>query len=315
MEKYTEKDYVKVAVMYYDEGMTQAEIAKKLKVSRSLISKILIDAREAKIVEVFINSQSVVTAKLEREIEKRFNVSSVVVVDTDGLSVAEIKRKVSRAAAGHCESYIKRNTNIRSIGVSWGETLKYMIDYFPYVSYPQIHIYPLVGGMGNEYFYLHSNQLVQTLAQKMGALAHYLYVPAMVSSVSLKEELERDSTISCVMDESRNVDFAIVGLASLIEESTMTRTGYISHDDVEQFKQLGIIGDINSQFFGRHGESDFEINRHVVGLSIEDIKNIPAVMAVSYGEEKADAIKVALENQLLNMLVTTDKTAKKLLSM
>lgn len=53
MENYTEKDYVKVAIMYYDEGMTQAEIAKKMGVSRSLVSKILIDAREAKIVEIF----------------------------------------------------------------------------------------------------------------------------------------------------------------------------------------------------------------------------------------------------------------------
>lgn len=315
MEKYTEKDYVKVAVMYYDEGMTQAEIAKKLQVSRSLISKILIDAREAKIVEVFINSQSVVTAKLEREIEKRFNVENVVVVDTDGLSLAETKRKVSRAAASYCESYVKRNTNIRSIGVSWGETLKSMIDYFPYVSYPQMHIYPLVGGMGNEYFYLHSNQLVQTLAQKMGATAHYLYVPAMVSSVILKEELERDTTISCVMDESREVDLAIVGLAALVEDNTMMRTRYISQEDVAKFKRLGIVGDINSQFFGSQGESDFEVNQHVLGLSIEDIKRIPAVMAVSYGEEKEVAIKIALENQMLNMLVTTDKTAQKLLEM
>ncbi|RAV23940.1 sugar-binding transcriptional regulator, partial [Staphylococcus warneri] len=47
MSKSEERNMVKVATLYYKEGLTQAQIAKKMGVSRSLISKWLIDARKA----------------------------------------------------------------------------------------------------------------------------------------------------------------------------------------------------------------------------------------------------------------------------
>ena len=315
MENYTEKDYVKVAIMYYDEGMTQAEIAKKMGVSRSLVSKILIDAREAKIVEIFINSQSVFTTKLERELEQRFGLQDVVVIDTVGLTATEIKRRVSRAAATYIESHLRKHPQIGRIGISWGETLRHLVNYLPYVNHSDFHIYPLIGGMGNEHFYLHSNQLVQILSQKMRATAHYLYVPAMVSSIALKKELEQDSTISRVLEEGKKVDLALFGMASLEENSTMMETGYISAEEAKRFKEeMGVVGDINSQFFGQDGQSILGINEHVMGVSLEDLKQIPTKVVIAYGLAKAEAIRVGIEHQMADILITTDETAQEILS-
>ncbi len=315
MENYTEKDYVKVAIMYYDEGMTQAEIAKKLGVSRSLVSKMLIDAREAKIVEIFINSQSVYTTTLERELEQRFGLQDAVVVDTVGLTSLETRRRISRMAANYVESYIRRNSAIRRIGISWGESLRQLVNYLPYVNHSDFHVYPLIGGMGNEYFYLHSNQLVQTMAQKMRATAHYLYVPAMVSSIALKKELERDLTISRVLEEGKKVDVALFGMASLEENSTMMETGYITAEDAQHFKRdLGVIGDINSQFFDQNGQSILGINEQVMGVCLEDIKQIPTKIVTAYGLAKAQAIRVGIKNQMADILITTDETAQAILT-
>ncbi|MGT2946226.1 sugar-binding transcriptional regulator [Streptococcus chenjunshii] len=314
MDNYTEKDYVKVAVMYYDEGMTQAEIAKKIGVSRSLVSKMLIDAREAKIVEVFINSPSVFTTKLERELEETYGLKDAVVVDTVGLTAVEVKRKVSRSAAKYLEAYLKKHPELKRLGISWGETLRHAIDYFPYTNHSQLHIYPLIGGMGNEHFYLHSNQIVQTLAQRMRAEAHYLYVPAMVSSAALKKELERDATISSVLNESKQVDLALLGMAPLEEGSTMTVTGYIKLEDIKRFKSLGIIGDINSQFFDAKGASALEVNQRVMGLNLEELRQIPTRLVLAYGEKKAGAVRVGLEHHMLDILITTDATAQAILA-
>lgn len=313
MEKGTEKDYVKVAVMYYDEGLTQAEIAKMMNVSRSLVSKMLIDAREAKIIEVFINSQSILSAKLERELEEKYGLLAAVVVDTEGLTATEIPRKVGKEAAIFFESYIKRNPNVRKIGVSWGKSLRHLVDYISFSYTPDMDIYPLVGGMGTEHFNLHSNQLVQCLSQKLKAKAHYLYVPAMVSSNGLREELKNDSTISSVMKESREVDFAMLGVAALTDDSTLVTTGYINMDELEELRKNGNIGDINSQFFNQKGEAFSELNQRVMGLSIEEIKKIPVVAAISHGKEKIEAIKVGLDNQFFNILITTDVTAREIL--
>ena len=70
MEKLNEKEIVKIASMYYEEGLTQAEIARQRGVSRSLISKILMDAKNEGIVEVIINSENAYTTGLERKLER-----------------------------------------------------------------------------------------------------------------------------------------------------------------------------------------------------------------------------------------------------
>lgn len=60
---------VKVAYMYYDENMTQQEIADKLGVSRPSVSRMLQKARQNGIVEIKIRYEGSFT-KLEDALEK-----------------------------------------------------------------------------------------------------------------------------------------------------------------------------------------------------------------------------------------------------
>lgn len=61
---------VEIAKMYYEEDLTQNEIAKRLGVSRPLVSKMLADAKEAGIVTIQINSPFVSNDFLMEEIKK-----------------------------------------------------------------------------------------------------------------------------------------------------------------------------------------------------------------------------------------------------
>ena len=54
------KQLAKIARMYYEEDMTQAAIARKLNMSRSLVSKLLTKARDKGIVKIkFVMNQIV----------------------------------------------------------------------------------------------------------------------------------------------------------------------------------------------------------------------------------------------------------------
>lgn len=77
---------------------------------------------------------------------------------------------------------------------------------------------------------------------------------------------------------------------------------------------MGVVGDINSQFFGQDGQSILGINEHVMGVSLEDLKQIPTKVVISYGVAKADAIRVGIEHQMADILITTDETAQEILS-
>lgn len=59
--------------MYYSEGKTQAEIAKKMNISRPVISKMLQLARQEGIVEIYVKDENAHSIALALEIEKNIN--------------------------------------------------------------------------------------------------------------------------------------------------------------------------------------------------------------------------------------------------
>ena len=143
MSKSEERNMVKVATLYYKEGLTQAQIAKKMGVSRSLISKWLIDARKAGFIEFFINSENIYAIELETELEKKFALSFVKVVDTTNLSYPEIEKMVGQIAAISLKDKIAA---AKTIGISWGKSIKSLVTQFPFENYPDTTFIPLIGG-------------------------------------------------------------------------------------------------------------------------------------------------------------------------
>ncbi|MGO4927119.1 sugar-binding transcriptional regulator [Fundicoccus sp. Sow4_D5] len=310
MEKLNDKEIVKIASMYYEEGLTQAEIARQRGVSRSLISKILMDAKNEGIVEIIINSENAYTASIERKLEKQFNLKNAIIIDSFNLSHDEIKKMASQQAALYLKSIVE---DYRSIGISWGNSLRGLVDHFPFINHPDVSVLPLIGGLSDDYFDIQSNQLCYDLARKMRGKAKYLYAPALVSNQVLHEELSNNRAIQSVLEEGRFVELALVGISSLDQETNMRRIGYLSVEDVSELAEKEVVGVINSRFFDKTGtEVKADINQNVLGVSLTDLADIPLVMTVVYGDRKAEAVKTALDNRLINVLVTTDTLAEKI---
>lgn len=308
MEKIGENEIVKIATMYYEEGMTQSEIARKRGVSRSLISKIIVEAKRDGIVEIVINSSSVYTAKLERELEEKYQLKNAIVIDTFNLNKDEIKKIASQQAG----LYLKKIApQYKKIGLSWGNSLRGLVDSFPYTNHQEATILPLIGGLSDDYFDIQSNQLSYDLARKMRAKAKYLYSPALVSNSLIREELSNNNAIQSILEAGKEVDLALIGISSLDQESNMRRLGFLSEEDVVDLRRHNAVGVINSRFYDNEGnETPNDINKNVIGLNLEDMKKIPDVMTVVYGDQKVDAIRVALESGMLNIIVTTDTIAE-----
>src|SRR5690625_7728172 len=84
---------VKAAKLYYFEGWTQAEIARKQNVSRPVISKMLNTAKKEGIVEIYIKDETLQTVELEQQLEKKYDLKEVIVVSTAGYSPEMADRK------------------------------------------------------------------------------------------------------------------------------------------------------------------------------------------------------------------------------
>ncbi|MGM0168506.1 hypothetical protein IGI39_004261 [Enterococcus sp. AZ135] len=311
MNTFEEKNIIKIACLYYEDGLTQAQIAKIIGVSRSLVSKLLLDAREQGIVEITINSKNEYTSKLERSLEAVYGLKTAMVIDSKDLTNEEIEKVAANYGAHYLNGRLK---SINNIGISWGKGIRRVVDATIHSSNTEISVVPLIGGMGDSHVNIHSNQLCYDLARKIRGQSKYLYAPAMLSDEQLAIALRNNRTIKSVLDDGSSVDFAIVGLGNPYEGSTMEEIGYLGEKNIQQLENDHVLGDINSNFFDARGEKvDNEINKSIVGITLEDIRKIPQVMTIVDDLRRMRIAKIAIETNLINILVTTDKIAQALL--
>jgi DNA-binding transcriptional regulator LsrR (DeoR family) len=301
------RQLVKVSNMYYNDGLTQAQIAGKLGVSRPVISKLLQKAKDEGIVKVYIKDESVHSVELEQQIEKHFGLAEVVVVPNNGLTGERAKRAVGQAGANYISQNMK---DVKNIGISWGETLDHLVQEYPYERREEIKVVPLEGGMGVKEVQIHANQLANELAKKLHGTCTYLYAPAIVETEELKDRLMATQDIQTVLEIGRKVDIALIGIGNPFEESTLMKLGYLQEPDLNHLRKLGTVGDIGFRFFDGKGKPiNDTLNTKVIGVTLEELKDINKVICVVEGEHKVESVLGALRGQFIDVLITDERTA------
>ena len=306
------RQLVKVANLYYMDGWTQEQIAKKVGVSRPIISRILQKARDSKVVEVYIKDENIHTVELEQQLEKRYGLKDAIVVSTVGLTPDMVKKAVGQAGAYYLSKYLKKR-NVNQLGISWGSTLAELVKEYPFERKEQMNIVPLVGGMGTQHVEIHANQLAYELAKKMSCTCSYLYAPAIVETKELKERLVSMREISSVLDEGKKVDVALIGLGNPYKGS-MRKLGYLKDNDLKQLRKIGVVGDIGSRFFDESGVVvNHPLNDKVIALPLEQLKRVKEVIGVVEGTHKVESAQAALKANYLDVLIIDEQTALALL--
>nr|WP_263324672.1 sugar-binding transcriptional regulator [Neobacillus sp. Marseille-Q6967] len=300
---------VKVAQMYYDEGATQSEIAEKIGISRSLVSKVLTKAREEGIVEIIIHDDQIHQFRnLERKIERLYNLREVVCIESVGRESS--KKQLGEAASEYLLRVMKDG---QIIGLSSGTTLYEVAKAMNSAQvFPSVTVVPLVGGVGNERVDIHSNSIVAKIGSAIQAKYEFLHVPVMVDTKEAKEVLVRQPSISCTLHLAAQSNIAIVGIGGRPEESTMVKS-YMGPDHQEITNDQEIVGDICYNFINKFGKPVANSwNDRVIALELEKLKEIPLVIGVASGLEKVQAIKAALEGGLIHVLITDEVTGNAL---
>ena len=92
--------------------------------------------------------------------------------------------------------------------------------------------------------------------------------------------------------------------------------GYLTAADVRDLREQGVAGDILGQFFDADGKvADVPIHDRRIGIDLSDLKYIPKVVGVAGGLHKVPAILGALRGGFLDVLVTNELAAVRLLEL
>lgn len=298
---------VSTAKMYYEGGLSQQEISKRIHVSRPTVSRLLKQAIREGIVQIRINDLSTSALALARQIESQYGIDHAIVAPS-GRSLEESKQNVGAAAAMYLESTLANNA---LLAIAWGSTLGYVVKNIRRNVMKKANVIQLVGGVGNKTKDTDGNALALALADALNGDSYLLQAPFMVKSRVLKQLLMDEPHIQEHFERIRHADIALVGLGSSKPElSAQFRSGHITMEDTVRLNENGAIGDICGRYIDKEGNScQTELLDKMIAATFDDLKQIPKVIGVASGEEKKDVIAGALKGKYINILVTDNKAA------
>lgn len=310
---YDQKLIVKVANLYYKDNLTQEEIAKKLKVSKYQVNRIIKRAVETGIVKITIVDPTESITTVEEELEKRFDLKRAIVVDNQGLSDIELKSKLGQAAAKYLSEIVKDGD---VLGVAWGTTVNEVVKNMPNMLEKKVKVVQVTGGSHQLSVNLNCHDITRRFAKRFGVEPHLLYAPAVLDTKRLRDMLIKDSSIKGAFDLFDQVSIAVVGIGAIYPKliSTLVKTGHINEKDLKSLIAEGAIGDVFSHFFDAQGNpSDSDISDRIIAMSAKQLVNVPYSIGIAGGVLKAQAILGAIRGKFVNILVTDTTAARKII--
>lgn len=300
---------VRAATLYYMDGLSQAQVADAIGVSRSNISRVLAEARKVGIVEITIHDVHGRASELEDRVRARTGLEHVVVA-------RGADRSLSRVGALGAEWLQQHAPHEGKVAVSWGASVQAVVDAIePEAPRPGLEILPLVGGLSIVDSARDGNVLVRALATKLGARHRRLYAPAVVETESLRDALLAEPSIRSVLDDASKAEVALVGVGSIGAGASKAIVESVGLDDADRvaFDHAGVVGDCCTRFFDAQGaQVDSPVDRRVVAIDLERLTRIRTVVAVAAGARKAHAIAAGVAGGLFDALVIDEPLAETL---
>jgi deoxyribonucleoside regulator len=313
-----ENEYIsllsEVAILYYENDMTQSEIAKRLLTSRSKVSRLLKEAREKKIVEITINEPWERLLAIEGEFLKRFPLTHIRIINTKGCTYEMSLKKLGELTAYYIDCKINKNT---ILGMSWGNTIYHTVQSLKSNKNIPLTVVQIMGAALKDKPEIDGIDLAKQFAKTYGGKYHYLYAPLFVQDKEMKEKLIRDPYISDTLSLAKKASIILTSVGSI--DSTISNTAW--HSYINSYTQYslqasGAVGHIGGHFYDINGlKVDSILNDTIIGIDLEDFYNAPNVVCVAGSKEKAPAILGAVRGGYIKTLIIDDAAALRILEL
>jgi DNA-binding transcriptional regulator LsrR (DeoR family) len=303
----------KVARMYHERALSQAEIAELLNLSQSRISRLLKEASSRGIIRTVVVLPDGLHADLEDKLEEMYGLRDVVVVETGGTD--DVIPALGAAAAEYLDATLRGGDRI---GISsWSESLLRAVDVMRPKRLQVVDtVTQLVGGVGSPDVQMQATRLISRLADMTGARPQFLPSAGVLATPRIRDAIAEDSAVAEVVKSWQDLTLALVGIGALVPSSLLKRSGNALADaDLRELQARGAVGDVCLRYFdhmGQHIASPFD--ERVMGITPDDLKSIPRRLAVAGGIRKLSAIRAAVIGGWVNMLITDVDVARALVA-
>ena len=302
---------VEVAKMYYEQELTQADIASALGVSRPLISNMLHRAKELGIVNIEIRSPLRSDKELFNRLKKRYGLVDGLIIPANRNNLDFSLRNVVSQAALFVE---KKLANCQRIGLGWGNTVSQLINLFhvDLIGMDNQRVAcPLIGSMTSPSSDWHPNELARRLTERIGGQTVWLHAPAFPGTKENYKNFQVTEEFQYIYKCWQKLDIALVEIEaypSVPDQATAIRFGFALNT-----KQA--VGGLLSYFYDISGKIIEGENDYVIRIPLDFLRKVKRIFLICSGNTKVQALLGALKMDIVTHLVTDDITANTILEL
>lgn len=303
-----------IASWYYEEDLPQNEIAERIGRSRSMVSRLLQEARDLGLVEIRVRHPLKRDTVIEEQLQETFELKQAYVLAQPPADYKLILQRLGALGAQHLKEYLNDGV---CVGISWGTAVHAVVQAMTDFPLQGATVVQIIGALGYGDPMVDGPELARWLAQKLSASYRYLHAPLIVQDEALARALKQERSIAATIQRAGAVDVALVGIGSLdIATSSLQRAGYLDELTLRALQARGARGDILARPIDAEGRPlNLDLARRTIGLDLDTLRTIPTVIAVAGGAAKAPAILAALRGRYPDVLVTDATTATTVLEM
>jgi DNA-binding transcriptional regulator LsrR (DeoR family) len=304
--------YARVAWAYYNEEMTQAEIADRMGMTRARVNRILQECRDTGLVQIIINSEITGCAGAEHALEKAFGLSKAVVVPSPARE-RHLYTAIGRAAGTYLSARIRDG---QTLGLGWGTTLRASGRSLIQRNPGGIRIVSLFGGLPSSSTTT-PYDVASVFSRRLNAEeCYYIAAPMYAPSEQMRETLMTQKMFATIFEMGSEVDMALVGAGDLTNRSTNVNLGAITEDERVSLCEAGAVGEVFGVLLDRHGNRvEHTLNRRFMGPAFDRLPDAAVKILAAGGLHKVPVLRAALAGGYVDVLVTDELTAESLLAL
>lgn len=297
---------IDAARLYYERGLSQADVAGALGVSRPTVSKLIQHAKDRGFVTVTINDPRDDDSALADALRRTFGLTQVR-LSRSSSDAASTLSELGQAGADVLGEQVRDGD---LVGVTWGETMYAVARHLTPQPRTGVEMIALKGGSSLTSRSTGDAETIGLFCDAFHAHARTLPLPVIFDNAAAKAIVEQERHIRHVIDLGREAQVAIFTVGAVEPSAMLFNLGYLT-DSEQQYLLEHAAGDLCSRFFDDSGAVCLpELDARTVGVPLADLRLKRTRILVAGGAAKLRGLTVALRAGYATHLVTDATTAR-----
>ena len=177
---------------YYQQDLSQAEVAARMGISRPTVAKLLAHGRARGFVTVEIHDPRDDASELASRLEERFGLVCARVAYGHAADEAEAIDQVGRVGAALVVQLVRDDM---SVGISWGRTMSALASHLARVPRQGVRVVQLKGGTSYSERATHDYEIMRSFCEALCAEPRYLPLPAIFEDTATASIVRADGHV------------------------------------------------------------------------------------------------------------------------